>query len=941
MARVRLLASWLIGLGLGLPAAERAIQAQSLQGRAGHIALEAFGRDSSLTHVELMPFVEGQGGLLFGDARFFSTNEGHVGGNFGVGYRLHAPGWDRFFGTSFWYDIDDTTGELFHQVGVSLETCGPVWDVRSNLYLPVGDDRQDYGTTLGNPRFAGNDIRYDVFREYGEAMKGADFEYGLLLPFEATRAHNVRAYAGAYYFAGDTLPDIVGWKTRVEGYLTDHVALEAELTDDGTFGTNVTLGVSILLPGGPRGASSGCSPLNRPFPYVQRNYNIIVPRDTDVQTGMTAVNPETGQPYVVRHVSSSATGGSVGATAESPFADIGEAQSVASDIIFVHAGTVLTDSLVLQPGQRVLGEGTSHYVNVAEFGSMLLPGATGGVDRPVIRGTAGDAVTLASDSELSGFVIEDAGGYGVVGRGVQNVLVSALDVRNSGLSGIFLQDVSGDATLRNVAVRNSAAAGIEVQGGNGAVAFEGENVVENAGGAGVLVHGAAGDVSFESLSVQASGAAPGVRVADGAGSVSFERLDITSNGGTGLEARNSGKLTVSSGTIASTGGSAADIENTQMDVALTSVSSSGATYGLRIVDSGGKFLVFGTGAKGTGGMIQNATTGVLVVDSGTVGFQYLDLDGNTTAADVSAANYFVLAGARVTDSVDYGVHSVNTKVFELVDSTFENNGAAGRNTVLVLNDAGGSYTSVIHSNTFTDASDAAIAIRSSGAGDGSTLLSVIAGNAFTSQRAGAAAIAMDYNGTVEASFDDNVFAATGGSNVGIDISGRSTSALLKVAAAENTFAFEGGDDVGLRFHTLGPAAIALTDNIIDFSAARGIGMDFTLASQANVVLAGNSITDEVSEGTGILFRSIAGPSSVTMNGNTIDLQGPVHLLDRGIIFESATGTTTLSSNLNNVVKGPRRCSMRRWERRAAISGSTAQRGRKPPSELAVRIRENN
>ncbi len=945
-----------------------------LQARAGHIAFEAFGRDNSLTHVELMPHLRGPSGMLFGDARLFFTNEGYFGGNFGLGYRRDAPGGDRFFGGSFWYDIDDTTGELFQQLGVSLETCGPVWDIRSNLYFPIGSDHQNFEKSIRNQRFVGNNIEYDILRDYGEAMQGADFEYGLLLPFELSRAYNVRAHAGAYYFAGDTVPDIVGWKTRLEGNLIDNVALEVELTDDDTFGTNVTLGVAILLPGGPRTASKNHSPLNCPVPYVQRNYNVIVSRGSELQRGLTAVNPETGDPYVVEHVFAAAGGDQLG-TVQSPFADIAEAQAASCDITFVHAGSVLTDPLVLQPGQRVLGEGVAHYFDLAEFGSVLLPGATAGVDRPAIRGVSGDAVTLASGSEFSGFIVENATGHGIVGRGVRDVIVSDTDVRNTGLDGIFLQDSSGDAMLNrigvsdttgaalhveggtadvraggaigntnghallventvggtvdlsqaaiqneggrgvliagadgdavlgDVTVRNSTGAGVEVRGGGGSVDFQGTTNVDNAAGAGVLIQEMAGNVRFKSADVVANGGGPGVGVADNPGDVAFDRLDVTAGNTTGLEARNSGTVAVSAGTLTSTGASAADIENTEMQIKLTSVSSDGAAYGLRIVNSGGSFLVYGQGERGTGGLIQNADVGVLVADSGAVGLQYLDLDANTTAVDVSETDFFGLAAARVTNSLDYGVRCVNTSILELSNSTFVGAGGVGGNAVVALAEAGGKYTYVFHDNTFTDASEAAIAIRSSGAGDGSTLLLSVKGNEFTSSRAGAAGVSLDYSGTVQASFAANAFAATGGSNRGIDVTARSATDLLSVAASGNQFAFEGDNDIAFRFETLGPSSIALSDNAVVFDAADGTGMDFTLAPSADVVLAGNHIIDNVSGATGVLFRSIAGPSRVAMNGNTIDLLGAAYVVDRGIIFTSVTGTVALRSNLNNAVNG--------------------------------------
>lgn len=954
----------------------RSEQPHWLHARAGHIAFETFGRDSSLTHVELMPVLRGDKSLLFGDVRFFGTNEGYFGGNVGAGYRWYVPASDRFWGGSVWYDIDDTTGELFHQVGLGLETYGQVWDIRSNFYFPICNTEREYGRVVRDRRFAGNRILYDYSRELGEAMPGVDFEYGLLLPWEAAQTHNVRAYAGAYFFAGDTADDIVGFKARLEGYVINNVAVQTELTDDDTFGTHITLGVAITLPGGMMRGGTKKAPLwNRPLPFVQRNYNVIVSRTSDLHTGLTAVNPQTGQPYVVQHVSTTSPAGANLGTAENPFTGITDAQAAPADILFVHAGSVLTDAVVLQEGDRILGEGVNHSFALAGFGNVLLPRATAGIDRPTIRDVVGDAVTLASHSEFSGFLVENPTGHGIVGRQVNDFVVSNTDVRNTAGDGIFLQDaggnipldkiairdtagsalhiqggdlnarvsgtidnaaghallledttggsvdlsrtaindhggegvlidgISGKAILGDIAVRNSTAAGVEVRDSSGAVEFQGATLVQNAAGAGVVIDGAAGPVSFQSLQVAANGAGPGVRIVDSPAKVSIQKLDLTSNNAAALEVRNSGTTTVAAGTIAAVNGAAVDLEKTTMDVSLTSVSSSGAAYGLRIVDSAGQFLVLGKDVHGSGGVIRNAGTGVLIAGSGTVGLRYLDLNGNATAVDVSKTQYLALAGARVTGSLDYAIRSLNTTKLGVTDSIFTDNGGAGRNTVLAAADAPGTYTLALIGNNITDATDAAIAVANSGAGSGSTLMLAVQENELTSVRAGASAVALDWNGAVQATIAENIFAASGGSNRAIDFTSRSATDLLSVTATGNEMSFAGGNDVAFRFNTLGPSSLTLVKNTLDFRAANGIGMDFSLAPSAIVNLESNRITDRVAGATGILFRSVAGPSSFTINDNTIDLLGAAYVVDQGIIFSTMTGTSQLQCNRDNVVNG--------------------------------------
>jgi hypothetical protein len=91
-----------------------------------------------------MPYFEAGQHTLFSDARFFMSNDGYFGGNAGLGYRYRLPEGNRFVGASVWYDLDDTTSELFQQLGISLESCGSLWDVRTNLYFPIGNSEKDY-----------------------------------------------------------------------------------------------------------------------------------------------------------------------------------------------------------------------------------------------------------------------------------------------------------------------------------------------------------------------------------------------------------------------------------------------------------------------------------------------------------------------------------------------------------------------------------------------------------------------------------------------------------------------------------------------------------------------------------------------------------------------------------------------------------------------------
>jgi hypothetical protein len=949
-------------------------KAESIAARSGYIAFETFGRNESITHLELLPFVQADRHTLFSDLRLFMSNEALFGGNIGFGYRFEVPEQNRFYGASIWYDLDDTTGDLFHQIGLSLETYGTHWDLRSNFYFPIADQEKDSGLAVQNQQFVGNRIIYDRSRTFGEAMEGLDLELGVLLPTEIAARHDLRAYAGWYCFLGDAVPDIYGYRIRLEGYVTDNLALQGEMTDDRTFGTTATLGVAFTFPGRSQQDKSCGPPLRRRnSEFIRRNYNIIVSKQEDLQTGLTAINPSTGQPYVVQHVSSAAGGLNLG-TVEDPFHAIAEAQAADGDLVFVHAGSVLNDSLILQPRDRILGEGVDHWISYGANGNHLLPTATGGAIRPTLQAVAGTAVTLASHSRFSGFIIDGPSGSGIVGSSVEDVEVAGVDVVNADGDGVLLQDsgdrnalagvnitgasgaalhvdggtadvafsgrinnstgralvventaggtvdlsgttinddggegvllanANGAVSLGEVNLRNSTTAGVAVQGGAGAFSI-GKANIENPAGAGLQAENATGSIAVDTLNVDASAGGPGVSIVDSPAETSFGDLDVSTENSTGLFARDSGPITIGGGTIAATGGSAVDIENTEKDISLTSVSSDGAAIGVRIVDSAGSFTVAGNADLGTGGLIRNAGTGVLLHNAGSVTFQYLDLDTNGIGIDAANTEYLCLKHGRLVNSAGYAVDSLNVGTFEVYNSIFDNNGTGGTNSIRARVDALGNYQVTFKENIILDASDAALSILSAGAGDGSALTFWLEENQIAASRLGADGVHLAWNGPVVGVFLNNQFVGSGGSNDGIDITASSPTDLAKFAIKGNEFAYTGGNDTGVRLTTLGPSLLSIDTNSITFDQANGVGMDFALAQSAEVYLYNNVITDNVSGGTGIRFSSITGPAEVNINANQIHLLSTTGIIDHGIVFTSITNTIDLIGSYNNVVAG--------------------------------------
>src|SRR5690606_10822012 len=111
-----------------------------------------FGRDESLSNIELFSYTTTGDQMFFGDLRMFLTNRSQFGGNAGLGYRRRLFDLERIVGTSVWYDGDDSTGSYFQQIGVSFESYGEWLDLRSNLYFPIGRTSRQFARTLHNQR---------------------------------------------------------------------------------------------------------------------------------------------------------------------------------------------------------------------------------------------------------------------------------------------------------------------------------------------------------------------------------------------------------------------------------------------------------------------------------------------------------------------------------------------------------------------------------------------------------------------------------------------------------------------------------------------------------------------------------------------------------------------------------------------------------------------
>jgi len=674
--------------------------------RVTHSTGDAVGRDDSISSLEMFHSIPTGSDVWFYDLRMLVNNNGDVGGNVGIGARRLVDEWDRIFGASFWYDGDDTHRNVFHQLGVSLETYGEDWDARLNVYIPIGDDEKTFAYSSPIGRFEGNNLLFDRTRFDEAAMTGLDAEIGVPLGGSLGEAYNIRAYAGLYHFAADNGPDRLGVSGRLEGRVRPDLGLRLSITNDDEFDTNVSFDVVWYLPGGRR--TNDIAPTrtvpDRLEERVYRNYTVVVTETATPET-VLATDPLTGLPISVVHVGSDASPGGDG-TAGNPFQLLSEAQagSGAGALIFAHADSVFdAEQITLQNRQQFLGEGIDQAVTTREFGSILLPRATAGTNLPQITGAPSFAVALADDARVAGFEISDASGAAIYANGVAgSVRVGQNTINSSTGPGVNLVGSTASFTFEGTLINGDGSGdGFAIAGGAPTVSFDGDISNQNGGRAisvtnttggsvdftgtvvdrsslGILVDGAAGDVSIAGSDIRnsngtgidvrnSSGALTfdGVRIRNSAGDgitltnntgiLTFTDLDLRNNSSRGIFASNSGTVNFTgSNSVDSTGGSGIDITLTTVDATFDSLSvasSPGAALSLNNVD--GTFTVTGAttigSAGGAGVSVQNSGAEVLL--------GHLAVDGASDGILLSSNTGGFTLGADGTASGDGGTIS--------------------------------------------------------------------------------------------------------------------------------------------------------------------------------------------------------------------------------------------------------------------------------------------
>lgn len=401
--------------------------------------------------------------LIFNNTRILLPFTGGVGVNTGTGFR-HLYNDAVIFSGSAWFDTDlKEYGIRYNQVAANLELLTQYFDIYANGYIPVGRTNYRVSTILGTtPMFQGNSIVFQDLFMQSSALTGGDITAGIPVPGQPW----LKNYIGLYYYNKDfSSGSFWGFRYRLEARIDESTTTQLRVTSDEFFGTRVAFAVEYTL-------GNGWKPFR---PFRQRTmqqrmyeqpfrYNRIVSHQTRREEFTRAINPATNRPFFVEHVDNSSLPGGNG-TFEHPFNTLVAAQDPRADLILVARGNSsaanpIAGGIQLFDNQRLLGEGTPHFVTSANRGTFLLPhyATTGG--NPYLSAPDNiNVITLASNNEVSGFnIIAPSGGaaIGTTGTPIHDFNINTINQdlpagQTTGPgNGIVLTNVSGMGTIRDV-----------------------------------------------------------------------------------------------------------------------------------------------------------------------------------------------------------------------------------------------------------------------------------------------------------------------------------------------------------------------------------------------------------------------------------------------------------------------------------------------------------
>ena len=923
-------------------------------GRVSHLMGKTFGRDDTITPFEVMPYMLADEHFVFADVRGFVSNRSRLGGNFGLGYRYLSEDYNGWGGASIWYDADDTTSQLFQQIGLSFEGLIDKYELRSNVYIPVTSS-QTYSNSIGAERIVGNQLLYGQSVDQGSSLTGVDFEVGY--SHSIRDRHWLRGFIGAYHFEGGTKGDVNGFRLRAEGVVNNGVTGQVLYTNDPLYGSNLMVGVSLQLPFGSNNPASGWKRNTpNPFRFVERNYNVIVSHDQTYAGDKVAINPATGLPYQIEQVYQPSPSGNLlntnstptpnnlslpydppgDGTTENPYNSLIAALASGADVIFVRSGSIINESVTLSEGQQLLGENSQSMpgLAIAGGGYVRLPNLSQAAQlgnatlTPRFEGTDGPAVTVASNSQVSGFNFNHVDGHAIQGTNASGVTLRDLTFNQIDGDAIHLTNSSGNISMEDIQINSATGDGIVIEGGNAHLTFDGSgNTITSDGDGFVISNTQGGSIAMGNTTIKATGGA-GLRMSNVRTDATISSLNVMQTFGPAVS------ISGTTGSITTANGVSTTSYNTYDFLGFTTITS---PNGAGFTVNGSDALINVNNLNVTSNSASPAVS--LINTTSDIGFANMNLttnnatglyargvsrlqinDGTLTTVNAPAIDIqgTTINAAFTNVSVNGGPFGISL-VQSLGNLTVKGNGSLGSGGVIKNTNKGVVVNSFGIANLgWMDFTNNAVGVQSAKASQlvfsnaritGSTGYAVDSLNdsALVIQNSlltgngtfggGTIRVQADTTGTFNSQISGNTINDANGTAIFYQTLPTGAGASLATSILSNTITASQGSSPVINVNWNGPESVRVSNNTI---YAQGSGMtgvriqDTSTTASMTAQVDGNTITFAGSQGTGVHVIAAA-TSSLNIATNTLNFEGTGGI---GLRFAlSGTSTDYIGSNI--------------------------------------------
>jgi hypothetical protein len=394
-------------------------------------------------------------------------------------------------------------GQVYNQVGVSLEWLTDWGGMRSNGYMPVGTTAQIMGPFVGNSLLCGPGIN--------AGLQGGDGEIGAYIPGLSDWAGMISVggygYGNTRYTLANgsaAVPMFGGVYTRLDMTFLENWDFSLQYNNDSYFDSTGFARLTYRMGGSRR--RNVPDQMEQP---MMRNEHIVRAHQAPEQ----AINPATDAPWNVIHVDNS---GSVAAggngTAESPYRTLTDAQTAATaeyDIVFVSRGAGLSSPYVAPAGgwtfnadnQFLVGQGSQLRVPTTGCGLVQIDPSPIGASYPVVTAGPGDPAIVLTDAagatsgatvnhlQIVGATVGISDGPGLPAGGVARVSDVRILGTGAGQRGVEIRDFGGnDATfffdaMRLEGLTNDGFSISGLLGGNPNVNISNSQIVDTDGSA--------------------------------------------------------------------------------------------------------------------------------------------------------------------------------------------------------------------------------------------------------------------------------------------------------------------------------------------------------------------------------------------------------------------------------------------------------------------------